>query len=79
MDYRIEKKEEFRLLVYARMFTEESSEKGIPAFWEEYYQKEVYKMAPGYLGICVQEKDGAGCNPKDVGRYLPRVASGSRL
>ena len=32
MDYRIEKKEEFRLLVYAKMFTEESSEKGIPAF-----------------------------------------------
>ena len=33
MDYRIEKKEEFRLLVYAKIFTDESSEKGIPAFW----------------------------------------------
>lgn len=60
MDYRIEKKEGFRLLVYAKMFTDESSEKGIPAFWEEYYQKEIYKKAPGYLGICAQEKDGAG-------------------
>lgn len=59
MDYRIKKKEGFRLLVYAKMFTEESSEKGIPAFWEEYYQNEVYKKAPGYLGICAQEKDGA--------------------
>lgn len=73
MDYRIEKKEGFRLLVYARMFTEESSEKEIPAFWEEYYQNEVYKKAPGYLGICVQEKDddrefmyGIGCDADDV-------------
>ena len=52
MDYRIEKKEGFRLLVYARMFTEESGEKGIPAFGEEYYRNEVYKKVPGYLGIC---------------------------
>ncbi len=73
MDYRIEKKEEFRLLVYAKMFTDESSEKGIPAFWEEYYQNEIYKKAPGYLGICAQEKDGAeefmygiGCDVGDV-------------
>ena len=27
---------------------------------EEYYHNEVYKKAPGYLGICAQEKDGAG-------------------
>lgn len=73
MDYRIEKKEEFRLLVYAKMFTEESGEKGIPAFWDEYYQNEVYKKAPGYLGICTQEKEGAGefmygirCDADDV-------------
>ena len=73
MDYRIEKKEEFRLLVYAKMFTGDSSEKGIPKFWEEYYQNEIYKKAPGYLGICAQEKDGVkefmygiGCDADDV-------------
>lgn len=73
MDYRIEKKEGFRLLVYAKMFTDESSEKGIPEFWEEYYQKEIYKRAPGYLGVCAQEKDGnkefmygIGCDADDV-------------
>lgn len=73
MDYRIEKKDGFRLLVYAKMFTDESSEKGIPAFWDEYYQNEMYKKAPGYLGICAQEKDGAkefmygiGCDADDV-------------
>lgn len=73
MDYRIEKKEGFRLLVYARMFTDESSEKGIPSFWQEYYQNELYKKAPGYLGICAQEKNGdkefmygIGCDADDV-------------
>lgn len=73
MDYRIEKKEGFRLLVYSRRFTEESSREGIPAFWEEYYRKEIYKKAPGYLGICAQEKMGAkdflygiGCDAEDV-------------
>lgn len=73
MDYRIEKKEEFRLLVYGKMFTDESSEKGIPAFWDEYYQKEMYKKAPGYLGVCAQEKNdaegflyGIGCDADDV-------------
>lgn len=73
MDYRIEKKEGFRLLVYGKMFTEESSAKGIPAFWDEYYREEIYKKAPGYLGICAQEKDGAkeflygiGCDADDV-------------
>ncbi|MDE7310593.1 MAG: AraC family transcriptional regulator [Eubacterium sp.] len=73
MDYRIEKKEAFRLLVYAKLFTDESSEKGIPAFWEEYYQKELFKKAPGYLGVCAQEKEsaagfmyGIGCDVDDV-------------
>ena len=73
MDYRVERKEGFKLIVYAKMFTDESSKKGIPAFWEEYYQNEIYKKAPGYLGICAQEKDGAGefmygigCDADDV-------------
>lgn len=73
MDYRIEKKEDFNLLVYSRRFTEESSKDGIPAFWEEYYSKELYKKAPGYLGICAQEKTksrdflyGIGCDVEDV-------------
>lgn len=59
MDYRIEKKEAFTLLMYPRMFTEESSTKGIPAFWEEYGRKGLHQKAPGRLGLCAQEKDGA--------------------
>ena len=56
-----------------KMFTDESSEKGIPSFWDEYYQKEMYKKAPGYLGVCAQEKNGSkgflygiGCDADDV-------------
>ncbi len=73
MDYRIEKMEGFQLLVYSRMFTEESRREGIPAFWEEYYRQEIYKKAPGYLGVCAQEEMGAkeflygiGCDAEDV-------------
>lgn len=73
MDYRIEKKEEFRLLVYSKMFTGESCEKGIPAFWDEYFEKEIYRKVPGRLGVCAQEKAGAkefmygiGCDANDV-------------
>lgn len=73
MDYRIEKKDGFKLLAYSRMFTDENCEKEIPAFWKEYYQKEIYKKAPGCMGICAQEKDGAkeflygiGCVVNDV-------------
>lgn len=78
MDYRIEKQEEMKLLVYTRTFTEEKSKKGIPAFWEEYNQKELNKKAPGHLGICVQEKTnakeflyGIGCKA-DLVREIPK-------
>lgn len=82
MDYRMEKKEGFRLLVYGKMFTEECSAKGIPAFWDEYYREEIYKKAPGYLGVCAQEKAGAkeflygiGCDADDV----PEVPEGFQI
>ena len=58
MDYRIEKMNEMKLLIYSRRFTEENSAKGIPAFWDEYFQKELNKSVPGHLGICAQEKTG---------------------
>lgn len=77
MDYRIEKKEEFKLLAYSRMFTSENSKEGIPAFWDEYNQKELYKKVPGTLGICAQEKEGAkeflygiGCAAEDVKEFV---------
>lgn len=73
MDYRIEKKEGFQLLAYSRRFTEENSKNGIPAFWDEYWQKGLYKMVPGQVGICAQEKEGSkeflygiGCDAEAV-------------
>lgn len=73
LDYRIEKKDEMRLLVYSGMFTEENSKKGIPAFWDEYFSKELDKKVPGNFGVCAQEKEGAseflygiGCNAELV-------------
>lgn len=73
MEYRIEKQEALELLVYPKMFTEETSKGGIPAFWEEYYQKGLHEQVPGYLGICAQEKTGGdtflygiGCDAKKV-------------
>ena len=74
MDYRIEKKDELKLLVYSKMFTEDSSKQGIPAFWDEYHQKEIDKKVPGHFGVCVQERAGAreflygiGCDADEVG------------
>lgn len=73
MDYRIEKHDEMRLLVYSKMFTAATSENGIPKFWEEYFKNEIYILAPGYLGICAQKVSradeflyGIGCNSRDV-------------
>ena len=73
MDYSIERKDAFRLCVYTKSFTAEGGEKRIPSFWEEYYQNKVCKEIPGYLGLCVQEKEnaeeflyGIGCDADDI-------------
>lgn len=58
MDYRIEKKEALNLLVCAKMFSDETSKDGIPAFWDEYWQKEMHKKVPGCIGVCAQQKMG---------------------
>ena len=73
MDYRIEKKDAFKLIAYSRIFTVNNGSEGIPALWREYYQKEIFKKAPGYLGIHSKKKMnpkeflyGIGCNADDV-------------
>lgn len=58
MDYRIEKKHAFKLLVHAGTFTEESSRQGIPAFWDEYYKEGLDRKVPGCLGVCAQQEEG---------------------
>ncbi len=73
MEYKIEKWEAMDLLVHAKNFHAETSEKEIPAFWDEYYSNEEYRRIPGYLGICAQRKTesivfqyGIGCKASDV-------------
>ena len=73
MEYRIEKWEAMDLLVHAKEFHAETSEKEIPGFWDEYYANEEYRKIPGYLGVCAQEKTdsdefryGIGCRASDV-------------
>ena len=73
MEYRIEKWEEMDLLVHAKTFHTETSEKEIPKFWDEYYANEEYRKIPGYLGVCAQQKTdgdeflyGIGCKASDI-------------
>ena len=73
MEYQIEKWEAMDLLVHAKEFHVETSEKEIPLFWNEYYESEEYRKIPGYLGICIQKKTnvdvfqyGIGCKASDV-------------
>lgn len=73
MEYKIEKWEAMDLLVHTKNFHVETSEKEIPAFWDEYYSNEEYRRIPGYLGICAQKETesamfqyGIGCKASDV-------------
>lgn len=73
MEYKIEKWEALDLLVHAKEFHAETSEREIPGFWDEYYADENCRKIPGYLGVCAQEKDsgdvfryGIGCMASDV-------------
>ena len=73
MEYKIEKWEAMDLLVHAKDFNAETSEKEIPKFWDEYYADEELRKIPGYLGVCAQKKTGGdvfrygiGCRSADV-------------
>ncbi len=73
MEYKIEKWEAMDLLLHAKDFHAETSEKEIPKFWDEYYANEAYRKIPGYLGVCAQQKTdsdefwyGIGCKASDV-------------
>ena len=73
LEYTIEKWEATDLLMHAKDFHPETSEKEIPLFWYEYYANKEYRKVPGYLGICAQKKTdsdefryGIGCKASDV-------------
>ncbi|MCI9464913.1 MAG: AraC family transcriptional regulator [Lachnospiraceae bacterium] len=55
VDYRIEKKDSFSVIVYPAVFTEENSAEKIPAFWNAYFQEGLNEKVSGSVGICFQE------------------------
>lgn len=60
MDYRIIRKDAFKVLVKTKVFTAENCEKEIPKFWTKYFSDGSQKQVCGMLGICEQEKTGSG-------------------
>ncbi len=55
MDYRIEKKEAFDVVVKTRYFNENNSGTEIPKFWTEYLTTGLDEKVCGMFGICFEE------------------------
>ena len=53
MDVKIEKENEFDIIVITKHFNEETSFNLIPMFWDEYYEKGFQNIVPPMLGICI--------------------------
>lgn len=76
MDYRIEKRDAFRVAAKTRYFNDETSKTEIPKFWQEYFHTGLDEKVCGMLGICIQAEDnakewkyGIGCETK----YLKEI------
>ena len=68
MEYKIVNKDGFKIIAKIKMFNEENSTKGIPAYWDEYFSMGLGNKVPAAMGICAQEiigskefKYGIGC------------------
>lgn len=70
MDYRIENKQEFKVLVMSRMFTAETSSAEIPKFWNEFFSKGHNKIACGRFGVCCPPEKGNRQFKYSIGSYL---------
>ncbi len=73
MDYKIEKKDSFKVVTKTRKFTSEESANGIPMFWSEYASEGLHQQVCGMLGICFPTESGCqefeygiGCEEKCV-------------
>jgi AraC family transcriptional regulator len=76
LKYKIVKKEEFDVCVLTRKFDEYMSNKAIPEFWDEYFDRELQRAVPADIGICTQErvgsrefKYGIGCVKNRLNEY----------
>jgi len=73
MDYRIEKKEAFKVAVKARKFGENSTAE-IPAFWSEYFVQGLAGAVAPWMGVCGEVDEatkefryGIGCPVEKLG------------
>ena len=57
MDVKIEKENEFDIIVITKHFNEETSFNLIPMFWDEYYEKGYQNIVPPMLGICINNPE----------------------
>ena len=57
MDIKIEKENEFNIIVITKQFNEETSFENVPKFWDEYYEKGYQKVVPPMLGICINNNE----------------------
>lgn len=78
MDYKIVKKEEFKLVVKSKMFNEQNCTEEIPEFWKEYFSNGLHEKVCGAIGFCGQMKAsskefkyGIGCIDKDA-KEIPK-------
>ena len=75
MDYRIEKREAFGVVVMAKDFNTDNDTKAeIPAFWDEYFSRGFEKKIPPVLGVCAPHEQGGkffrygiGCFEENAG------------
>jgi len=58
MDYKIVKKDVFKVVVKTKLFSHENCTTAIPAFWTEYFSSGLNEKICGMIGICAQEKTG---------------------
>ena len=56
MEYRIEEKPAFKVMGISKMFSYDSANADIPAFWDEMYVKAEKKPVMGMYGICYDEE-----------------------
>lgn len=73
MDYKIEQKDSFRVVVKTRKFTAENSSNEIPLFWSDYFASGSHHQICGMMGICLPVETGCkefeygiGCDEKHV-------------
>lgn len=56
MEYRMEQKPAFKVMGVSKMFSYESANTDVPAFWNEVYIRAEEKPVKGMYGICFDEK-----------------------